>query len=362
MKTIEEQSLIQYEKLRRLPSVNKWTQSENPNKLKTQIGFIEKVKEIKKEYKIPNNAEKLQTINNPIELMKIEHSLTIDENENFKKHDVAPTVAKAKALETIHTQYPAEQWLHVYTDGSMQDPEKGAGAGITCDLFAFYKGLGPHTTNYDGEIEAIKFAIQQLLFRTHKFNKVVILSDSKAAIQAIVSMDETPTREIQEIRKMLQQLKSLKKQVNLQWIPAHCGIHGNETADILAKKGTEIISTQTRNLPFQSAKRLINLRSNHQHKNWLKREGAGKKWKDLIDKPEIIPELPRKTAVANFRLMTGHDCLAQHLHRIGCKDTPICPLCNLQAIMNAEHLLICPGLSNNDNLVAKYWDARGKMT
>ena len=29
-----------------------------------------------------------------------------------------------------------------------------------------------------------------------------------------------------------------------------------------------------------------------------------------MEKPEIIPEMPRKTAVAKFRLITEHDYLA----------------------------------------------------
>ena len=39
---------------------------------------------------------------------------------------------------------------------------------------------------------------------------------------------------------MIQQLQKLKKNVLLQWIPAHCGIIGNETADLLAKKSSEL--------------------------------------------------------------------------------------------------------------------------
>uniref|UniRef100_A0A8D8WMZ3 Uncharacterized protein n=1 Tax=Cacopsylla melanoneura TaxID=428564 RepID=A0A8D8WMZ3_9HEMI len=117
-----------------------------------------------------------------------------------------------------------------------------------------------------------------------------------------------------------------------------------------------------RNLPFDSIKRLVNLQSNQHHKKWIKNAGADKNWKEIINNPDIIPELPRKAAVATFRLMTGHDCLAQHLNRIGCKDSPICPLCSDNALMNAEHLAVCSDLSGSTNIVEKYWDARRKMT
>jgi hypothetical protein len=114
-----------------------------------------------------------------------------------------------------------------------------------------------------------------------------------------------------------------------------------------------------RNIPFQSDKRLIKLQSNKHQKRLIKTEGKGKK---LIENPEVIPDLPRKEAVAKFRLFTGHDCLAQHLHRIGCKDSPIYNLCPQQAEMNADHLLVCSALLNTQDISGKYWDARRKMT
>uniref|UniRef100_A0A8D9AWA7 ribonuclease H n=1 Tax=Cacopsylla melanoneura TaxID=428564 RepID=A0A8D9AWA7_9HEMI len=315
---------------------------------------------IKKKQNLPESFQMLEKPVNPIELINIDHNLTIE--EGFRKEDVAPTVAKAKALEMIHTKYPIDQWTHIYTDGSMQNPDQGAGAGVTSELFSFYKGLGPLTTNFDGETEAIKIAVQQLLFRTDKFTKAVILTDCKAAIQAIISSEETPTNQTKEIRDIIKQLKCLKKQITLQWIPAHCGIHGNETADLLAKKGTEIVNSSLKNIPFHSMKRIIKYKYNQDHKEWIKKEANDKKWKDILTKPDIIPELPRKSAVASFRLLTGHDCLAEHLNRIGCRTTPTCPLCDLNKNMNAEHIAVCPNLIDNENITAKYWDARRKLT
>ena len=49
---------------------------------------------------------------------------------------------------------------------------------------------------------------------------------------------------------MTQQLQKLKKNVLLQWIPAHCGSIGNETADLLAKKGSEVVVVMIVDLGF----------------------------------------------------------------------------------------------------------------
>jgi hypothetical protein len=62
------------------------------------------------------------------------------------------------ALETIHKRYPQENWLHIYTDGSLINPADGA--GIFCKLFLFYKKLGRFTTNFVGDIAAIKIALR----------------------------------------------------------------------------------------------------------------------------------------------------------------------------------------------------------
>ncbi|KAJ4434320.1 hypothetical protein ANN_22877 [Periplaneta americana] len=76
---------------------------------------------------------------------------------------------------------------------------------------------------------------------------------------------------------------------------------------------------------------------------------------------QLIPDLPRKSSVAAFRLATGHDCLAKHLHRIGIYQSPNCPLCNSNQEMDSEHLKICASVADHDNIFEKYWSARGQM-
>jgi hypothetical protein len=41
-----------------------------------------------------------------------------------------------------------------------------------------------------------------------------------------------------------------------------------------------------------------------------------KKWSILLHNNKFIPDLPGKASVALFRLPTGHDCIAVHLHRL----------------------------------------------
>jgi Ribonuclease HI len=53
----------------------------------------------------------------------------------------------------------------------------------------------------------------------------------------------------------------------LQWVPAHCGLIGNENADFLAKKGTKISIPIAQPPPFESVKRLIKTKYREKEKN-----------------------------------------------------------------------------------------------
>ena len=55
---------------------------------------------------------------------------------------------------------------------------------------------------------------------------------------------------------------------------------------------------------------------------------ASKKWEHLCTNPKIIPDIPHKTSVSKFRLATEHNCLVNHLHKIGILPLPKCIFCN----------------------------------
>ncbi|KAJ4431093.1 hypothetical protein ANN_19688 [Periplaneta americana] len=264
---------------------------------------------------------------------------------------------KQLSLETINIRYPPQNWLHLYTDGSLISREQGAGAGVTCCLFSLYRSLGYGTTSFDGEIVAISESLRNILCHINKFKNVVILSDSKAAILSIVSK-HTPSSQTAEITKTHSQLISLNKRIVFQWIPSHCGILGNENADALAKKVSTATYRPVTKSTYYSVKRFIKSTYLDFNKQNLITQSQGKKWNSLHHNPQLIPDLPRNSSVAAFRLATGHDCLAKHLHRIGIYQSPNCPLCNSNQEMDSEHLKICASVAEH-NIFEKYWSARG---
>jgi hypothetical protein len=118
-----------------------------------------------------------------------------------------------------------------------------------------------------------------------------------------------------------------------QWVPSHVGIHGNETADLLAKKGTTLQHKQT-SPNFETIKRLIKRKTQEKLSQEAIPSSSKTPWQNIKSTWENNKNKPRKQAVANIRLNTGHNCLA-------------------------AHLLVCPKLDHTSKELSKlYWDAR----
>ncbi|GFT09205.1 uncharacterized protein LOC103524116 [Trichonephila clavipes] len=235
---------------------------------------------------------------------------------NVRKRDLSPTALHAIALETINTRFPPEEWLHIYTDGSLLDFAQGAGIGVFSHLF-FYLHTGPLTTHFDGEVEAIHIALQQLAVRLPPIERAV---------------------------------------------PSHCGLWGNERADFLAKEGTGILQNFHRNLTIHSAKLEIKRIFRESFRLTASRVAHDKPWSTLCKKSHGIPSSPHAAAVAKFRLLTGHDCLCAHLFRFNLVTSPICVLCDTGQDMTATHLDECSALNDLNCIVKRCWRARCLMT
>jgi hypothetical protein len=80
---------------------------------------------------------------------------------------------------------------------------------------------------------------------------------------------------------------------------------------MLAKKGSLIHFSKISPENFTSVKPHI---QNSMQNNARIQIAAKYKKLHLKENPQIIPELPRKTAVAKFQISAGEDCLAKHLY------------------------------------------------
>lgn len=157
---------------------------------------------------------------------------------------------------------------------------------------------------------------------------------------------------------LLNWLLSNGKEVVLQWIPAHCGVQGNEAADFLAKKGASVLQTTQPGLPYHSIKSIVRKAFRASFFQELIFKNRNKPW---IEQIREMPEWPRKKSVAIFRLISGHDCLRKHLYRINVTPDSFCTLCDLKEDMDLLHLRRCPALPHT-SIWERYWVARAALS
>ena len=187
---------------------------------------------------------------------------------------------------------------------------------------------GLQCSNYRAEILAICTAAEHLLASVKKMGSIAIFTGSLSALQSLNSAD--PEQMIQGLHSSLAKLTA-QFLVFLQWVPAHVGLTGNETADRFAKIGSKAPQTQNP-VTYSEAKTFLHFWHNG---DWKKENDGYQAHLDPIWRLEWAQE----TTI--FRLCTGHRGLSVRLKRIGNSDTSLCE-CG-QADQTRDHVLqSCP--------------------
>ena len=239
---------------------------------------------------------------------------------------------KSLTLEYVNIKYPEDQWTHAYTDGSAAEATRDGGGGV---YIRYNDGIAQitiatekYSTNFKAEAEALKKAaieIRNNLPRTKP--NVVIFTD---ALSVFSKLQIPRQKDLSEVETALVDLAAQTNLI-LQWIPAHCGIQGNERADRLAREGGQL-EQEDRYTTDTDEKTIIKTLSK-------------KKWKQQhpnYNQSNSLHKLNRTVQVILFRLRTGHNRLNAHMYnkfKVG--ESEMCP-CNAD-IMTAKHLLQhCP--------------------
>ncbi|RUA04271.1 MAG: hypothetical protein DSY43_06760, partial [Gammaproteobacteria bacterium] len=253
-----------------------------------------------------------------------------------------PHIIKNTALQYIQDRHATE--IQIYTDGS-KEPTTGKtsfAVHIQKPTRQTLKSrLTDHHSVYTTELVAIEKALQATLL----LNKptATIFTDSLSSVQAIQRQNIAHNPII--ITKILKQNKLILDQgnkVTIVWIPAHVGIHGNESADLAAKQALshQVVNT-TINLNVHEIKSLITCAIKETWQTSWGQSTTGKFLHAITPHPPLQTKHThpsRKVNSAINRLKVGRTQLNQHQAQLGIHKTPNCPHCpNPETI---EHVLI----------------------
>lgn len=157
-------------------------------------------------------------------------------------------IVQQKIATMAHIDERYKNYQHAFTDGSKKsvnnNEQTASGAYIPKQNIKIGTRLDNGLSVMSTELHGIKKALEYFDNKELEKNaKIAIFTDSLSSVQAIEKpIEETERTDIiKEITRLTTKIKNEKEAtVTIVWIPSHCDITGNEIADQIANKSTEI--------------------------------------------------------------------------------------------------------------------------
>ena len=253
--------------------------------------------------------------------------------------------SSAEELKQLFLQHKHESRISMYTDGSKC--ENGTGAGVVVvrkseDNYIYdpYRlKLNKIASVFSAELIAIEAAINSL--KKNKNASCCIYSDSKSALQAILKYDsKNPI--VQNIHVLLLNIYKNNTTIKFCWVPAHCGIKGNEMADKTAKEATKFSKNCNNSILLSDIKSFLKEKVSEKWKQSWNTKTNNKLFNvdSSIGKKVFSCFNTRIEEIKFTRLRLGHTKLT-HKFRLLAEPQPLCNLCN--CYLSVKHFLIeCP--------------------
>ena len=241
-----------------------------------------------------------------------------------------------------------EKAILCYTDGSkLRDGRAGAGGAVLegGEATNFNAPLGTVATVFQAEVKAIHMATDHLLGEEISGRLVIFRVDNQAAIIALGSRRST-SKMVIECASALNDL-SQRNQVLIEWVPGHAGVHGNELADVEAKRGAQKAPIGPEpHVPVPEAyiREQVDMFFAEEHRRAWWEEKRFRQTKEAVGwapnslKKRLI-SLERESMRHLVQLITGHSRLEGHRWRSDTTvEDPICAQCCLE-VETPQHFM-----------------------
>jgi len=140
--------------------------------------------------------------------------------------------------------------------------------------------------------------------------RTVFFVDSQVAVLAVRSPISSDCSVVNRMKEEISELITKGWEIVL-WIPFCCGKPRNDTIDTLAKNASNLLSPEEPYICQQAVASSI----------WrTQTTSESKAWGTILEN-KLPSALLRRFFVANFCLITRHDCLQRHPNRNGLKDS-----------------------------------------
>ena len=242
----------------------------------------------------------------------------------------------------------------IFTDGSKMEDKIGAALVVPELKVEIMSRIPNNLTIMSAELFAIKLALEYLV--KTKLKKAVIFTDSLSSITKLKNSRTVNDRKLRDILELIYKLNK-DRNVYIQWIPSHCGIHGNDLADNAAKRSLGL--QRITHVPKNLGENILSLESRHNEmwqKYWeeqVRSTQKGRALKNIRDKVGYWPWTSHKNKrveVSIARLRIGHVGLNSVKHRFQLTHDPYCQCGEPETI---DHFLLTCNLYQNIRNVMK---------
>ena len=241
----------------------------------------------------------------------------------------APVTVKQLALELL-ARYP--DFIKVFTDGS-KDSRGIVGSAYCIASLSIKRSfrLSDNVSVYTAEMVAIREALRFIL--NHKIIKAIVATDSLSVLQSLQSgvSHSRPTL-LQELRVTIDQIAKAGGELIFIWVPAHCGINGNEQADQLAKLALNNKKVD-KEIDFELKEANISVDTFITEK-WQKEWVAAKTGRSLFEIEPVVTHRVKYTHKSRVqestitRMRLGKCYLNSYLHKIAVHPDGLCEHCS----------------------------------